>query len=409
MKAILQERLPNGKTQCSACAWQCSLAPGAVGICRVREADDDGVIQYTGAPSMSAVCPLVSKCGAGTFCVGAPAGSPAGCNWGCSFCSSAVVTLPESAPVITPREAEGHGMEPWPEDKPIPLTMDGFLRVKKMRGKLKALEMKDGLDINPETIIEAWRQSGKPGFAVRSTEPAIHVDSLLPVFQGIRAEGGHVAFNTNAFWTPELTEILAPHVDQIEIGIKGSGNEEFLRKVAGVPKMQPVWDTFRDLSEYDHIDLLVSDIPVLHETWKEDLDKLVSFIAENVPPRDYPRLTLRPWAGNIPYKAFGKYQAAVPYSTGTSRALLVSWATRLALSKLEMVWVEGLTTKEQTGFEEVMYDFAIAREGKLQRVARSTEALGAVFEVSELDLDPEEVVEAARIRMREDTLSAGPQ
>jgi pyruvate formate lyase activating enzyme len=408
VKALLQEALPNGKTRCNACAWKCQLAPGAVGICRVREADESGVIQYTGAPSMSAVCPLVKVCAAGTFCIGAPAGSPAGCNWGCSFCSSAVVTLPEAAPVITPKEAEGHGMEPWPEDKPIPLTMDGFLRVKKMRGKLKALEMKDGLDINPETIIEAWRRSGKPGFAVRSTEPAIHVDSLRPVFKGIRAEGGHVAFNTNAYWTPELVELLAPHVDQIEIGIKGSGNEEFLRKVAGVPRMGPVWDTFRALSEHEHIDLLVSDIPVIHDTWKEDFQKLVSFIAEHVPARDYPRLTLRPWAGDIPFKAFGKYKAAAPYSIGTSRVLLVSWATRIALSQLDMVWVEGLTTREQTGFEEVLHGFAIAREGKLQRVARNTEALGDVLELTELDLDPEQVVEAARIRMREDNVQACP-
>jgi len=56
----------------------------------------------------------------------------------------------------------------------------------------------------------------------------------------------------------------------------------------------------------------------------------------------------------------------------------------------------------------VLHKFAIAREGKLQRVARNKEALGDVLELTELDLDPEQVVEAARIRMREDNVQACP-
>lgn len=409
MKALLQERLPNGKTQCNACAWKCQLAPGAVGICRVRAADESGEVQYFGAPSMSAKCPLISVCGAGTFCIGAPAGSPASCNWACSFCSSAIVTLPESAPIITPKEAEGHGMEPWPEDKPVPLTREGFLKVRKMRGAQRAVEMKQSLDIEPEALINAWRESGKPGFAIRSTEPAIHVDALLPVFKAIRAEGGFIAYNTNCYWTPQLVELMAPHVDQVEIGFKGSGNEEFLKKVAGVPRMGPVWETFKALSEYDHIDLIVSDIPVIHETWEEDFDKLVDFIAEHVPARDYPRLIVRPWGGNVPFGAFGKYQAGAPYGYGTSRAILMNWATRRALKKLEMVWIEGLDSREQTGFEDVLGEsYVVAREGKLQRAARNVEDLGEVLEVTELDLDPEQVVEAARIRMRADNVQGCP-
>lgn len=397
MKGLLQEPVANDKIQCNVCAHRCKLGEGQTGICRVRK-NVGGEIQYLAYNSPQNVCPLVGNCAAGTFCA-----SPPSCNWSCSFCTSAAITMPEVDEAVT---------EAYDNDTPLPLTSEGYLDQRAIRGKrviplpMAMLEAKppDEVELlkrdigmepsqiaSPTELVEAWKRSGEAGFGMRGSEPIIHLEAVIETFSAIREAGGFVLINTNGYWTPESLELLAPHIDQVEIGFKGSGNPEFMRKVASVPKMEPVYETIKGLAQYP-IDILISDVPVLHETWEDDFRALSKFISETLPPRDFPRLKLYPWKNRIPQEAFGKFVAGRPTGGTDSKLGYLGYyahledAARIALEHLDSVWFSMVWSKTQDGKSLLnsMADLAVAEEGAaLVRVAKTPEALGHVLVTSE--------------------------
>lgn len=329
VRGILQEELPSGKVRCNVCAFRCELSEGQVGMCRVRR-NDSGEIRYFGYEHMSHVCEHVDTCGAGSYCVGAM-----GCNWSCSFCINTWTTNPE--------------FEMLQNDiASTPLTKDGYLDKKALiPNRSKALVEVDGFSleddwqVTPEDVVGHWEDSGKEWLAVRGSEPSIHAEASFEMFRGARDKGGKVLINTNGYWTPELVEYLAPVLDVVHVGLKGSANEMFLRKVCGVPNRQPIFDTIEALQDKGCW-MLVSDIPVHHDSWQDDFRKVCEFVASTIPARDFPRLKLFPWQGSMPSVAFGNFSPGIPDGSNFDRAGLLYEAIDIAGEYLESVLLYGV-------------------------------------------------------------------
>lgn len=375
MRAILQEPLESGAVRCNVCAYRCELSEGQVGRCRVRR-NDGGVINYLAYDAMGAVCPFVGHCGAGTYCVGKPS-----CNWSCSFCLNSSETVPEFF------DAFGGAGE-------TPLTDDGYLDKKSLIGAklplfpLDAMRKKD-----PGQVVEDWKQSGLGWFAIRLTEASIHVESTSEMFRLVREAGGKVMIATNGYWTPELLEVMAPLVDLVDVGLKGSANRKFMSKVAGVPKTEPIFETITGLVEHG-CEVIVSDLPLYHRDWESDFARVCSFVAETVPERDYPRLSLAPFGGHTAAVAFGHFKLGIPVEIRPavfydSRANLLLRAVEIALEHLDMVWMQGFGALPK---EEIrpLWDALPepkAIEGAAMRVGRTS--LGTVVDLREAGFDVE--------------------
>lgn len=385
MRTALQESLGDGLARCDTCAYQCELSPGQVGICRIRR-NVAGEIVYEAFGTATVKCPLIGSCGADSFCVAAPS-----CNWSCSFCSSASNTQPELA------RAERTGE--------LTQTEDGFVDRKAIRGRgLTMFPLMEKFPrMDPGDVVEEWRASGKSFFAMRTSEPSIHYETVKPILEGVRNLGGKTFINTNGYWTPRLVDELGPLLDGVEVGVKASGNERFLRKVAGVPKFMPVLETIRGLVSHG-CTVHVSDIPVYHGGWERDFERLAEFVAEVVPHNpDFPRMSLYRWLDAT--RALGNYRAGIPrHAPGGSFAIedrsgLLARAAQIAVQHLGSCWVSlafghlSQTPKgdafEAQEFIRQLGKAEVVREGGVFRVARDREALGQVVEVTPAPIDKE--------------------
>lgn len=347
MRGILQEPIEGtGKTRCNVCAFRCELSEGQVGMCRVRH-NQGGAIEYLAEDNaLGAVCPMVETCGAGLHCIG----GARGCNWSCSFCSSGSVMNPEFAPAQKGQI-------------PIPLTSEGFLDKKALRGNVLPIMPASafkGRNDTPDEIVARWKDSGRGGLGIRGDEPSIHVEQVIPIFKQVRAEGGFVFINTNGYWTPELLEVLAPWVDVVNVGVKGSANARFLRKVAGVPKTEPIFETIKGLVARGRI-VTVTDLPVYHDDWEDDFKKLCGFVASEIPARDYPRLTISPLSGLVASSALGEFQLGFPTNDPKrpNRVSFLYRAIELALpivGELLMQHFGGLSTIEESALRAALDD-----------------------------------------------------
>lgn len=391
MRALLQEGLDDtGRTRCDVCAHRCVLSPGQVGRCRVRQ-NVGGEIHYIAYDYESKQCPAESVCAAETACTGR-----GGCSWTCSFCASAATVHPEMASAL--RDVDRLGQEALRGDPPV--TKDGFLDKRRIPGIRTILPMASGEahPEGPDDVVRAWRESGKPGWAMRTSEPSIHLEWVLDVAKGVRAEGGFVLLGTNGYWTPETVDLLAPHVDLVEVGVKASLNPRFMRKVVGATKPEAVLETIRALVGCD-VQVTVSDIPLFHDTWEQDFSALAEFVADVIPPRAHPRLILRSWAGSVASELFGDFRKGIPYefdpyspdsdvrrwghavgpreaplheSVWVDRPALLVRATEIALTHLESVWLRpGAQPEELEALDHAFAErgFPAVAEGAI-RVTR---------------------------------------
>lgn len=327
IRAILQDDLGNGKSRCNVCAYRCELSEGQTGLCRVRKRQG-GEIRYYGYERVNQTCPAQDTCGAGSHCIGA-----GGCNWGCTFCINTPNTNPEYVPVHRDR-------------REAKIDRNGFLDRKAFRTPLDIITL-DGVTltdddaISPAEVAQDWKDSGLPFIAMRGSEPSIHVEAVRDIFSSVREQGGGVLINTNGYWTPELVEVLGPHTDIINVGVKASGNELFLRKVCGVPKRQPIFDTIEALVALGKT-VLVSDVPVFHDGFEQEFDALCRYVARTIPVRDQTRFKVLPWTGAVPEVGFGSFLPGIPDGDGFDRAALLHRCVEIAGRYLDRMFLHGL-------------------------------------------------------------------
>lgn len=379
--------------RCNVCPHRCELSSGQTGLCRVRQ-NIGGEIQYLAADTLSSVCPFWSQCGAGSYCVNQP-----GCSWTCTFCVTTDDVNPElSAPA-------------WNPNVELPMTQDGYLDKRKVIGRPTPLRLATTIPRTPEQVIEDWKSSNKPWFAIPSTEPSVHVEGVKEIFAGVKEAGGSVFIGTNGWWTEELLEILGPLVDAVDVGLKASGNELFLRRVAGASRSAPIFETIKGLVSHG-VSVTVSDIPLYHAAWERDFEQVCDFISDEVPAREFPRLRLRPWGGRIPEEAFGHFKSGLPVRVqeegapvaglwDRSRAHLILRASSIAVTAIDSLWIDtGHFSEQERQFLIDELPPWTVEEGKIIRASATPQVLGAPVETTAYEIDFEQVKQNAQARTR---------
>lgn len=216
-EAKFYESSQGEKVQCQLCAFKCTISEGNTGVCGVRE-NIEGKLKSLVYDKVSSTTPdPIEKKPANHFAPGSRTFSicTPGCNWRCKYCQN------------------------W------------MLSQKEPRGK----------EISPKEILKSAKESGCQGISYTYTEPTIFYELSYDTAKLAHDAGLYNTYVTNGYMTPKAIRKIAPYLDTATVDLKGSGDEEFLKKFSSVPSVEPIYQA---LLEYQRqgIHLEITDLLV---------------------------------------------------------------------------------------------------------------------------------------------------
>ncbi|MCS7132384.1 MAG: AmmeMemoRadiSam system radical SAM enzyme [Aigarchaeota archaeon] len=240
--ARLYELLGDKLVICRACPRYCRLGPGQVGFCGVRK-NVDGILHLLvyGKIIAAHVDPIEKK-PVMHFAPGARVLSIAttGCNWACKYCQNYDISQ---------------------------------------------RRVVEGVDVTPEVVVSMAKRYRSDGIAYTYNEPAIFMEFAHDVGVLARKEGLINIFVTNGYWTPDSVKEAVDFLDAATVDFKGNGDPEFLRKFAGVPSPDPIYQTLIELRDKTRAHIEITDLVVPELGDKLDqARKLVRWIYDNFGP-----------------------------------------------------------------------------------------------------------------------------
>ncbi len=201
-------RLPGKHIHCTLCYRLCDIGEGEAGFCRYRR-NEGGTLRIPEHGTLTRFSRQRLGYGGGqrTYAPGA-LGLGIGavrCTAACSFCcSDNVVWRPERLPWLGGRErGPGIGGTGWFRSKAL---------------------------VHPSGAVSTARQWGATHLVFAENEPLLSFEYTLDVARLAKADGRKVVLYTNGFATPEVIRWIAPYVDAVDVGLKGSLAPAFYAK-----------------------------------------------------------------------------------------------------------------------------------------------------------------------------------
>jgi pyruvate formate lyase activating enzyme len=207
--------LPGGAVECTLCYRNCVLKPGEDGWCQYRGNRGGKMVLH----DHGVVASLVRQVRAFgpdpflTFCPGALSlfVGLTHCTAGCVFCMSKEITWrPEAVPWAYGARTLARGV---------------------LYGK-RAI-------VHPEGVVATAQQWQCRQILFGINEPLLSWEFTYDVCRLAKRAGLRTCIETNGFSTPAAVRKLAPYVDAIDLGTKGSCDPEFYRKWMRSPDAVP--------------------------------------------------------------------------------------------------------------------------------------------------------------------------
>ena len=237
------ESVGENSVRCSLCAHRCVIKEGQRGVCRVR-LNRDGVLYTTayGAVTSIASDPIEKKPlyhfhpGDMVFSIGT-----ASCNFRCPYCQNYLLAA--------------YGFEHVPYK---------FL--------------------GSGTAVEEAIENGCKGVAYTYNEPTIWYEYTYDTSKTAHERGLYTIYVTNGYITEEPLRKIAPHLDAMNIDVKGDG--EFYKKICRA-RLKPVLETCEMAKELGiHLELTYLIIPAYNDSGKK-IEQFCDFVS-NALGRDVP-------------------------------------------------------------------------------------------------------------------------
>lgn len=254
-EAELYDRIDESTVRCRVCPRTCVIPDGERGVCGVRTSREGRLYLETYGRAVSTAIDPIEKKPFFHVAPGAAVLSVAtkGCNLQCDFCQNYEIAIEH--------------------------------------GNVRASHRP------PETLVDRLDGSGVDGIAYTYTEPTIFVEYALDTMRAAPDDSLQV-FVSNGYMSEETVEAIAPHLDAINVDIKG--DREFYREHAGVADPGPIFDTVEAFADRDvHVEVTNLIIPGANdddETIRDRMRWLYERIGPDVPvhvSRFYPAYELR--------------------------------------------------------------------------------------------------------------------
>jgi len=242
MKEVyLYEQLRDRRVGCQNCAHFCIIAPGARGICGVRENRDGKLYAVNYGKIIAINTDPIEKKPLFHFLLGTESLSIAtvGCNFRCTSCQNWNIS-------------------------------QGFKGKKEIPGE----------EFSPEEIVQKAIDDEIPSISYTYTEPTIFSEFALDTMKLAKEKGLKNVWVSNGFMSEESAKMIAPYLDADNIDIK-SFSDGFYQKQCG-GKLQPVLDTAKFLKKSGvWIEITTLVVPGMNDS-EEELKKIAKFIKEEL-------------------------------------------------------------------------------------------------------------------------------
>lgn len=235
--------LQNHKVQCNLCPWNCIIAEGKSGTCKVRKNIDGKLFSLVyGKPVSTHIDPIEKKplfhffpgeavLSLGTF----------GCNLFCEGCQNYDIS------------------KEWEE------------------------EQIENEEISPEKIIQIAKKNNCRMIAFTYNEPTVFFEYMLDIAKLAKKEKKEkirCVMVSNGYINQEPLTELCKYIEAANIDLKGFSEEFYKRWTKG--SLQPVLDTIKTLKASGvWVELTTLIIPGENDDPKE-IEKMCKWIAENV-------------------------------------------------------------------------------------------------------------------------------
>jgi len=238
-EADLWRPAADGHADCFLCAHRCHIAPGNVGVCRVRRNDGGRLVTLVYGRLIARHVDPIEKKPLFHFLPGSWAYSIAtvGCNFQCGFCQNWQISQ-------------------WP--------------------RTSAGEM-PGETVDPEEVVAQAKRQGCASLSYTYTEPTIFFEYARDCGRLARKAGLKNTFVTNGFATPETVEAMAGWLDAANVDLK-AWSGEFYRRICKA-RVEPVKETIRRMHEAAiHLEVTTLLVPGQNDD-PEQLKGIAGFLA----------------------------------------------------------------------------------------------------------------------------------
>jgi pyruvate formate lyase activating enzyme len=241
-EALFYDRLGGGVAGCRLCHHRCQIPEGAAGLCRVRE-NIGGTLYAAGYGKLSALnLDPVEKKPLYRFHPGKMILSVGGfgCNLRCPFCQNHEIAAVDS---------QGESGSWRDADAVPPETLARLAQIKTAEGNI--------------------------GLAYTYNEPSIGIEYVLDCARLIHEAGLFNVLVTNGSFSSEALAALLPHIDAMNIDVKGF-TDNFYRKLSG--NLHKVKETVEQAAGSCHVEVTTLIIPGENDT-DEEIDTLACWLA----------------------------------------------------------------------------------------------------------------------------------
>ncbi len=238
-EAMLFTPLGDDVIKCNLCARRCHIKSGNTGFCRVRKNIDGKLYSLNYAKAIAANADPMEKKPLYHFLPRRTTYSVAtiGCNFACSYCLN------------------------W-----------SISQEKEIVGRY----------LPPERVVQEALSHGCSAISYTYTEPTIFFEWAFDISRIAHGKGLKNTFVTNGYMTPEAVDAIAPHLDAATVDFKGNANEEFYRKFAQAPSVEPIFESLKEMKRKKiHLEITDLIVPKYGDSI-EDAKKLAGWIVENL-------------------------------------------------------------------------------------------------------------------------------
>ena len=207
-EAMLFEKLENKRVRCNLCAHHCVIAPGKLGVCRVRQNLGGTLVTMAYGRTISQHVDPIEKKPLYHFYPGSSTYSIAtiGCNFRCQWCQNWQISqMPREGDLIASSEAP------------------------------------------PKHIVANALNNGSLSIAYTYTEPTIFFEYAYDTACLAHQAGLSNIFVTNGYMTQDMLELFHPCLDAANVDLKSFRDETYRRYIGA--KLQPVLDTMKIMKE----------------------------------------------------------------------------------------------------------------------------------------------------------------
>ncbi len=216
-EAILYDQLDDNQIHCRVCNHFCTISPGQVGVCGVRQNKDGKLYSLIYAKAISANVDPIEKKPLYHFLPGSRAFSigTMGCNFRCQNCQNFSISQIQGIK----GEVDEYNQVYW------------------------------GQDLPPERVVELAQKNNCQSIAYTYTEPTIFIEYALETMKLAHKQGLKNVWVSNGFMSDKTLDEIIPYLDAINVDIK-SMDEEFYEQVCGA-RLKPVLENCQRLAKSD--------------------------------------------------------------------------------------------------------------------------------------------------------------